>query len=116
MYHRQKDIPIVKNLYELYKIFYNYSSLFPKKDRYLLGSKTEKYLIEVLELLIEASNTYDQEKKLLIKKANVKFDTLKIFIRLLKDLKIIDDKKYLELQKRIQEIGKMLGGWYKSIK
>ncbi len=82
----------------------------------MLGIKTEKYIIEILELLIEASHTYNQEKILLIKKADVKFDTLKIIIRLLKDLKIIDDKKYLELQKRIQEIGKMLGGWYRSIK
>lgn len=108
-------MPIIKNLYELYKIFYSYSVLFPKKDKYTLGAKCEMYIIAVLEILLEASCAYKEEKLELIKKANTKFDTLKLFVRLLKDLDIIDSKKYLELQKRIQEIGKMLGGWQRSL-
>ena len=73
------------------------------------------YIIATLEPLLEASYAHREEKLELIKKANTKFDALKIFIRLLKDLGIIDDKKYFELQKRIQEIGKMLGGWQRSL-
>lgn len=115
MDHKNTEIPIIKNLYELYKIFYSYSVLFPKKDKYTLGSKCEMYIITTLELLLEASCAYREEKLELIKKANIKFDALKLFIRLLKDLDIIDDKKYFELQKRIQEIGKMLGGWQRSL-
>jgi hypothetical protein len=115
MEHKNNDIPIIKNLYELYKIYYSYSTLFPKKDRYTLGAKCEMYIIATLELLLEASCAYREEKLELIKKANAKFDTLKLFVRLLKDLKIIDTKKYIELQGRIQEIGKMLGGWQRSL-
>jgi len=73
------------------------------------------YIITTLELLLEASYAYGDEKLVLIKKANAKFDTLKLFIRLLKDLNIIDSKKYLQLQKKIQEIGRMLGGWQRSL-
>ena len=115
MDHKNTDIPIIKNLYELYKIFYSYSVSFPKKDKYTLSAKCEMYIIVTLELLLEASCAYREEKLKLIKKANIKFDALKLFIRLLKDLDIIDDKKYFELQKRIQEIGKMLGGWQRSL-
>ncbi len=50
----------------------------------------------------------------LLEKASQKLDLLKVLIRLTKDLKILDNKKYLEIQKRIREIGKMLGGWIKS--
>jgi len=115
MDHKNTDIPIIKKLYELYKLFYSYSTLFPKKDKYTLGAKCEMYIITTLELLLKASCAYREEKLELIKKANTKFDTLKLFIRLLKDLNIIDSKKYLELQKQIQEIGKMLGGWQRSL-
>lgn len=115
MDHKNTDIPIIKNLYELYKVFYSYSVLFPKKDKYTLGAKCEMYIITTLELLLEASCAYREEKLELIKKANAKFDALKLFIRLLKDLNIIDSKKYLELQKQIQEIGRMLGGWQRSL-
>lgn len=80
-----------------------------------MGAKCEMYIIATLELLLEASCSHKNEKLNLIKKANIKFDALKLFIRLLKDLDIIDSKKYFELQKRIQEIGKMLGGWQRSL-
>lgn len=102
-------------MYELYKTFYGYTVLFPKKDKYTLGAKCEMYIIATLELLLEASCTSRDKKLILIKKANTKFDALKLFIRLLKDLNILDNKKYLELQKQIQEIGRMLGGWQRSL-
>ena len=38
---------------------------------------------------------------------------LKVFIRLLSDLKILNEKRYIYCQGYIQEIGKMLGGWIK---
>lgn len=80
-----------------------------------MGANCERHIIATLELLLEASCTCGEEKLKLIKRANVKFDALKLFIRLLKDLNIIDGKRYLELQKRIQEIGKMLRGWQRSL-
>jgi len=51
----------------------------------------------------------------LISQASVKFDALKIFTRLTWELKILDDKKYAELQTHLQEIGKMIGGWLRSL-
>lgn len=107
---------VIKKMYEFYKLFYGYSKLFPKKDKYTLGSKCEMYIIETLELLLAAGNSPRLEKMAYIKQANIKFDTLKVFIRLAQDVKMIDEKKYMELQKRIQEIGRMIGGWQKSVK
>lgn len=106
MDHKNTDIPIIKNLYELYKIFYSYSALFPKKDKYTLGAKCEMYIIATLELLLEASCAYREEKLELIKKANTKFDTLKLFIRLLKDLDIIDEKSILNCKKEYRKLAK----------
>jgi len=116
MEHKNIELPIIIKLYELYKTFYNYSALFPKKDKYTLSAKCETYIIATLELLLEAGCISKKDEKLaLIRRANIKFDTLKLFIRLLKDLDTIDSKKYLILQKQIQEIGKMLGGWQRSL-
>jgi len=115
MNHRNSEIPLIKKLYELYKTFYKYSALFPKKDRYALGVKCEMHIIATLELILEAGSASRAEKLALIKKANVKFDALKLFIRLLKDIAIIDAKKYIEIEKQIQEIGRMLGGWQRSL-
>lgn len=44
----------------------------------------------------------------------MKLDIVKVLFNLGKDLKIIENKKYMELESAISEIGKMLGGWIKT--
>ena len=114
MANYNNEVPVIKKVYELYKTFYGYSKLFPKKDKYTLGSRCEIYILTVLELLIAAGSAPKNEKLAFIRKANIKFDTLKIFIRLANEINMLDGKKYLALQKQIQEIGRMIGGWQKS--
>ena len=109
------DAPIVKKTMELYRLYYGYVELFPKKDKYHLGAACERYLLQTLELLLEASYLPVTQKRVRILSANTKFETLKVLIRLLKELKVLDQKKYLALQSLIQEIGKMLGGWIRSL-
>ena len=110
-----KEIPILAKFIQMYKIFYRYLELFPKKDKYALGAKCEITMIAVLELLLAASRAEKNNKKSLLSQASIKFDVLKIFIRMAWELKILDDKKYAELQIHLQEIGKMIGGWLKSL-
>jgi len=109
------DIPILKRTVDLYKTYYGYAELFPKKDKYALGIKCEQYLIDIIELLLEASYLPKETKRPLLLKASTKFEMLKVFIRLLQELKIIDQKKYVVLQSAIQEIGRMFGGWLKKL-
>ncbi|MBI5731736.1 MAG: four helix bundle protein [Candidatus Magasanikbacteria bacterium] len=108
-------VPILKKTIDLYKLYYGYAELFPKKDKYTIGSTCERYIVEILEILLQAGYLPKEEKLPFIKKASDKFDLLKVFIRLLRELNIIDQKKYLALQTIIQEIGRMFGGWMKSL-
>lgn len=108
------DIPIFTKTYELYKTFYGFLPSFPKKDRYTLGQKCEAVILDLLEAIIVASNLTKQEKLPVLKRASVKLDMLKVYFRLGKDVKVIDNKKYLLLESALQEIGKMLGGWIKT--
>lgn len=96
-------------------LYYGYAKLFPKKDKYTLGATCERYIISTLELLLEASYVPKEHKRARILAANTKFEALKVFIRLLKDMKIIDQKKYVALQSLLQEIGRMMGGWLRSL-
>jgi len=106
-------LPILHKVYELYKLFYQYSKSFPKKDRYSLGLKCSGLILEILELILSAIENNKDEKMFFLKKTSVKLNILRIFIRLTKDVEILDFKKYLTLQKEINEIGKMLGSWIK---
>lgn len=109
-----QDIPLFTKTYELYKLFYGFLGSFPKKDRYSLGQKTEAVLLDLLEAIILASGLPKEEKPPVLHKASLKLDVLKILFRLAKDIQALDTKKYILLEERVQEIGKMLGGWIKA--
>lgn len=110
------DIPILRKTYDLYKLFYEYSVHFPKKDRLVMGRRCENLLLELIEKIIKASKLHKENKMPVLFEASLKIDLLKIFMRLIKELRMIDLKKYTALQEGLFEIGKMLGGWIKSLK
>lgn len=110
------DIPIFKKSYDLYKDFYNLRLSVPKQDRYTLWQKCESLLIDVLEGIIFASQQSKLEKLPTLEKMSVKLNFLRVCIRLMKDVKAIDAKKYIIIEANLDEIGRMLGGWIKSTK
>ncbi len=80
-----------------------------------MGKKIEDTILDLLESISYAS--YSQIKKTnYLSEASGKIDFLKILFRLCFELKIIDYKKYLVLEEKLQEIGRMTGGWLRSSK
>ena len=110
------DIPILKKSYELYKIFNEYRKLVPKQDRYTVFEHCENKILDVIEGIFRANQKSSQEKIMILENVSISLNLLRIFIRLLKDIKSIELKKYVLLQTSIDEIGRMLGGWIRSIK
>lgn len=108
------DIPIFKKSYDLYKEFYICLKTFPKQDRYSLGQKSETVLTEILECLLTATGLPKAEKLPYLDKASGKLNLLRIYMRLAKDIKVMDNKKYIFFQDSVDEIGRMLGGWKKQ--
>ena len=108
--------PIIQNVTDFYKELYLTIEKMPKKDKYTLGEKLENSTLNLLELLLAASFTERERKVNLLNQAAAKLDLLKILVRLAENLQAISTKKYLYLEEILQEIGRMLGGWIKSIR
>lgn len=111
----QLEIPILKKFYGLYKDFHTFRSSIPKQDRHTLWQKCENLSLELLELVLLASQRTKNEKLSSLETASVKLNILRFLVRLAREIKVIDDKKYLALETAIDEIGRMLGGWIKSV-
>ncbi len=47
--------------------------------------------------------------------ASAKLDVLRLLIRLAKDCKCLTNEAYLDLESQLNDIGKMIGGWLKSL-
>jgi len=78
--------------------------------------KLENLVLEMLELILLAITKQKPSRILILNKVSTKANLLKILIRLAKDVKAINLKQYLALEGRLQEIGKMTGGWLKDLK
>lgn len=110
------DVPIFKKTYDLYKEFYICLKSFPKQDKYSLGEKCNLILIEILGYLLEAGRLDSLEKLSCLEKISVKLNLFRVYIRLAKDIRVLENKKYVLIQEMVDEMGRMLGGWIRKTK
>lgn len=108
------DIPILKKAYDLYRTFHTYRRVVPKAERFTLYDRCENAILDMIEALLEAGYSRSAQKSPVLERASVKLNIVRFFIRLLKETRCIDVKKYTVLQEIIDEIGRMLGGWIRS--
>lgn len=116
MINAAHDAPIIQRLYLFYRSAYLVIEKMPKKDKYALGERTQKITLDVLELLIAASYFPKEKKLACLQQATMKLDLLKLLLRLANEVKAMPSKNYLELSESLNEIGKMLGGWLRSVR
>lgn len=68
-----------------------------------------------MTLLLRANQTRSFNRSKILFEASASLDLLKILIRAAKDIKALPEKKYLIIETSLQEMGRMLGGWIKSL-
>ncbi len=110
------DIPIFKKAYDLFKLFHEYRRVVPKQDRFTIFERCEQLILDVIESILQASSEQKQVKVPTLERCSLKLNMLRVFIRLMKDIRAIDSKKYVALESVVDEIGRMLGGWIRSTK
>ena len=85
---------------------------FPKKQRFILGQQLENTLLDILKGIIQANQ--ESNKFGTLKQVSIDLDKFRILFRLAKDLRFMSIKQYQFGAEKINEVGKMLGGWLKS--
>jgi hypothetical protein len=106
---------LVHHIDELYKIIYSLAGKIPKRDRFGLHAKVEGVCLMILELSIAAAFDPKDRKLISLRSVRTQIEILKRFIRIENDLEIINEKMYIDLEKRLQEISKMTNGWIKYL-
>ena len=112
--HNQ-NVPIVVSIYQLYGSFHEMLSIFPKTERYSLGASCQTEILLILRLCLKSASTSDISKKAeLLHETSASLDTLRLLLCLCKDCRCISNQPYQQLDSKLSEIGRMLGGWLKS--
>ena len=95
-------------------IMYGYQALkqFPKHEKHVLGAEIRESMLSLQRLIITAIKRY--HKKTTLTDLDIELAILKRRVRLSKDLRYIDIKKYEIWIGQLVELGKMIGGWIRS--
>lgn len=86
-----------------------------KSARYTIGAKIENKFLYLLELLYLAYFTEKEKKGQKLLECILILDTLKFLIQVAWEAKLISSKQHEEVALKLDEVGKMLGGWKKSL-
>ncbi|MDD2758610.1 MAG: four helix bundle protein [Patescibacteria group bacterium] len=110
-----ETLPIINSTYEVYKIAVDINSHTEKRWRYSLGASLENTILDCLSELIMAKNAPKPIKAGYLIKAGAHLEITTLKLRLLLELKITNETRIFQTQAKIREIGRMLGGWLKSL-
>lgn len=87
----------------------------PKSQRYSLGQSLENSTLELMEQLIMAKNAPKPHKSSYLIKALAQQEIATLKLRLYLELKLANETKLFQAQSSLRDIGRMTGGWYKSL-
>jgi len=112
--HTNSNLPVLIQKQKFaYQEWSNIQKHIPKVHRYTLGIKIDNIFIQTLEL---SFMLLAEKNDLLAIRLITKIDLLKFMILNLFEIKGIDKDKYISLNLKIEEIGKIVFGIRKNIK
>lgn len=86
-----------------------------KGARYTIGSRIEHKFLDLLDLSYITYFITKEKKAQKITDCILILDTLKFIISVAWEGKLISNKQYETVALKLEEVGKMLGGWRKSL-
>ena len=104
--------PALEKAYQFVRWFIPTLDKFPRSQRFVLGDRIENTALTVLEGLIEATSSKQVET--ILRGVNLALEKLRFLIRLSKDLRYLDLKRYEFGAREIDEIGRLVGGWLRT--
>ena len=88
------------------------SERLPKSLRFSLAQRIVEHSLDVAELISLA--IYQKERKEYLEQINLKIELLRILMRLCHRKKQLSDKQYHYISQRLDEAGRMAGGWLRA--
>lgn len=106
---------VLQKTYALYIKISDSVACLPKIVRYSLGQTIEKNNLALLESLTAAEHAEPVLKGRILLEANTKTEVLKLLLRILTEKRLLKETTYFSYSANLIEIGKMIGGWRKSL-
>jgi hypothetical protein len=110
--------PIFVKTYDLLLWLIPRTTTFPREQRFVMARRVQEVALCFQEYLIEAASLPkgDRRAKLAcLNKADVELTKLRFHLRLCRDLELLQPGQHRHVSQMVDEIGRLLGGWFRSL-
>lgn len=111
-----QELPVINRTQELYESVCKITEKLLALKRQTIGRRLENGILQLLELLIMAKHAPKAHKGAYLIKALAQTEIILFKLRILLTQKLANETTLHQHQAKAAEIGRMLGGWFKSVK
>jgi hypothetical protein len=108
-----KASPIFTRTYDLLRWLVPATLKFPRQERFVLAEQVQRTAFRFQEEILEAGFVTPPVGELA--RADVTLAKLRLYLRLCHDLDLLGHGQYEHVSRMVDEIGRLLGGWRKSL-
>lgn len=104
------NLPVYKTSYDLLLELFQTTNNFSRDYKFTLGEQVKEETLEMIIFIYQANKSFS-ERKNMIDKAREKVETIRVLIRILKDLKQLSLKKFVNINAKVESVSKQLTFW-----
>lgn len=109
-----QELPVINRTQELYENVLPITDKLPTLQKRTIGKRLEDSILLLLELLVMAKHAPTAHKGPYLIKASAQAEIIQFKLRILLNRKLANETTLHQLQAKVVEIGRMVGGWRKS--
>ena len=109
------DLSVIVKAEELYEASIKVCEQLSGLQRQTLGRRLEDTILSLIEYSVMAKTAPRPNKAPYLIKASALQKIILVFLRIMINKELANQTTLHQLQARTMEIGRMLGGWYKSV-
>jgi hypothetical protein len=109
-----QELPVINRTQELYEATSKITEQLPSLKRQTIGKRLENDILQLLDLLIMAKYAPTGQKGPYLIRASARAEIIQFQLRILLTQKLANETTLHQLQAKVMEVGRMLGGWRRS--
>lgn len=107
-------LPVYRASYDFLVEAFAFVKTFPREYKYTLGESVKRELLDMIRAVYRANGSVARRKEH-VTEARECLETVRLYLRLTKDLKLIAIDRFVRLNEHIEGISKQLFHWDKSL-
>jgi len=106
------NLPVYKVSYDFLLDIFTFTKNFDRDYKYTIGEDLKKETTQMITNIYRANSS--QSKFALLQSARENLEVVRLYLRLIKDLKQINLDRFVSLNEKIESVSKQLSAWQNS--